>query len=70
MKNEPAVTVGTITAVVSALLTLLAAFGLDLSSDQTAAVVGVVAVLAPIVASLITRSKVTPVPTPTVPVAE
>jgi ABC-type multidrug transport system fused ATPase/permease subunit len=61
MNNEPAVTVGTITAVVSALLTLLAAFGLNLSADQTAAVVGVVAVLAPLVAAFITRRKVTPV---------
>ena len=61
MKNEPAVTVATITAVVAALLALLAAFGLSLSQDQTAAIMGVVAVLAPLVSGFITRGKVSPV---------
>jgi hypothetical protein len=61
MKNEPAVAVGTITAVVTALLALLTAFGLSLSADQTAAILGVVAVLGPLVAAFVTRSKVTPV---------
>lgn len=61
MKNEPAVTVASITAVVTALLALLTAFGLSLSQDQTAAILGVVAVLAPLVSGFITRGKVTPV---------
>lgn len=61
MKNEPALKVGTITAIVSALLALAAAFGLNLSADQTAAIVGAVAVLAPIVAAWFTRGQVTPV---------
>lgn len=60
MKTEPALTVGAITAAVSAILALLVAFGLDLSDDQTAAILGVVAVLAPLVATAITRGKVTP----------
>jgi hypothetical protein len=64
MKNEPAITVGAITAVVSAILSLLAAFGLNLSADQTAAIVGVVAVLAPLVSGYVTRGKVTPAPKP------
>lgn len=61
MKNEPAVTVASLTAVVTALLALLTAFGLNLSQDQTAAILGVVAVLAPLVSGFITRGKVTPV---------
>ena len=61
MKNEPAVKVGTYTAVVAALLTLLTAFGLNLSDAQTAAVLGFVAVVAPLVAAFITRRHVTPV---------
>lgn len=60
MKNEPAITVASITAGFTALLALLAAFGLPLTDEQTAAILGVVAVLAPLVVGLITRSQVTP----------
>jgi hypothetical protein len=60
MKNEPALKVGTYTAIVSALLTLAASFGLNLTADQTAAILGAVAVLAPIVAAFVTRRHVTP----------
>ena len=61
MKNEPALKVATYTAIVTAVLALLTSFGLNLSDEQTAAILGVVAVLAPIVAGFITRRHVTPV---------
>lgn len=61
MKNEPAVKIGSVTAVVSALLALLAVFGLHLSADQQTAVVGFLVACGPVVAAFITRAKVTPV---------
>lgn len=60
MTNEPLITVASITAGVTALLTLLVAFGLDLSGEQQTAILGVVAVVAPVVVALVTRPKVTP----------
>lgn len=61
MKNEPAVTVASITAVVAALIGALVAFGVDLSDDQQKAILALVAVAGPVIAGLVTRSKVTPV---------
>lgn len=61
MKTEPAITVGAITAGVTAALALLVSFGLNISTDQQTAILGVVAVLAPIVVGVVTRPKVTPV---------
>jgi uncharacterized membrane protein len=52
MNNEPAV----IVSLVAAILGLAASFGLNLSADQTAAIMAVVT----IVAGLVIRSKVTP----------
>lgn len=63
MHNEPVLNVGSITALVAAVIALLAAFGLPLSPEQVQAVLGVVAVAGPIVAALIARRKVTPVDT-------
>jgi len=60
MKREPLFTVATITAAVTAVLALLAAFGLDLTGDQRTAILGVVAVLAPLVVATIARGQVTP----------
>lgn len=60
MKNEPAITVASITAGFTAVLALLAAFGLPLSDEQTAAILGVVAVIAPLVVGFVTRPQVTP----------
>ena len=49
MNTEPVVTVASITAGVTALLTLLTAFGVfNLTAEQQFAVMGVVAVLAPL----------------------
>lgn len=52
MKKEPAV----IVSLVAALLGLAASFGLDLSQEQTAAILAVVT----IVAGLVIRGQVTP----------
>ena len=59
--TEPALTAGTITSAVTAVLSLLVAFGLGLTDDQQTAILGVVAVLAPLVVAIVTRPKVTPV---------
>jgi len=61
MKREPVLSASTITAIVAAGLALAAAFGLHLSKEQTAAIMGAVALLAPIVAGFISRQFVTPV---------
>lgn len=60
MSTQPAAAVSTITAVVSAAITLVVAFGVNLSTDQTAAILGFVAIVGPLVSGLITRTKVTP----------
>lgn len=59
-QREPAVIVGTITAVAAAAVTAAVAFGLDLTDEQRTAILGLVAVLAPIVAAIVTRPRVTP----------
>lgn len=58
--REPAITVGTISALVSAVLALLVVLGLTLPDGFEAAVLAVLAAAAPIIAGVITRAKVTP----------
>lgn len=58
--REPLVTVGGIVALVSAVVALVVAFGVDLSEGQIEAILGLVAVLAPIIVALLARGKVTP----------
>lgn len=58
IRTEPAVIVSTATAAVTAVIALLVAFGLNLTQEQTAAILGVVAVGAPVVAGALTRGKV------------
>ncbi len=60
MNTEPAITIASVTALVAALITLLVAFGVDISTDQKAAIMGVVTIGAPIVAGLLIRRKVSP----------
>lgn len=60
MKTEPSVLAGTATAVVTAALALLVSFGLGLTDDQQKAILGFVAVVAPIIGAFIVRSRVTP----------
>lgn len=64
MNREPLLSVATVTAAVSAVLALLVAFGLDVTEDQQNAILGAVAVIAPIVVGLLARGKVTPVADP------
>ena len=53
--NEPIVTVAAISAAVAAIIALLVAFGINLTADQTAAIMGVVAVAAPFIVAAIAR---------------
>jgi hypothetical protein len=55
---EPLLTVGTVASAVVALLGLLVAFGLKLSDRQQSVVLGVVAVVVPVVVGVIARRKV------------
>ncbi len=55
MRTEPAVIVAATTAVAVAVVGLLVAFGVPMTEDQQAAVLGVVGALAPIVAGVVTR---------------
>lgn len=48
IKREPVITTATITAAVTAVIALLVAFGLPVTNEQSAAILGVVAVLAPL----------------------
>ncbi|MGX4657115.1 hypothetical protein ACWCHM_26200 [Micromonospora sp. SCSIO 07396] len=56
--TEPLVTVGVVTAAVTAVLALLTAFGLPVSDEQQTAILGVVAVVAPLVVMAVGRSRV------------
>ena len=58
--REPAITVGTVSALVSAVLALLVVLGLSLPDGFEAAILAVLAAAAPIIAGIITRAKVTP----------
>lgn len=60
MKNEPLVTLASITAGATALLGLLVAFGVPLTEGQQVAVLAVVAVVAPFVVAVAGRGQVTP----------
>lgn len=61
MKSEPVLAVGTITALVAAAISLLTAFGVDVTDDQREAILAFVAIVGPVVAALVARRKVTPV---------
>lgn len=56
--EEPALKVGAIMAAATAAIGLLVAFGLKLTPEQTAAILAVVAALAPLVQAFWTRRKV------------
>ena len=64
MNREPVLTPAAISSGVAAVVALLVAFGLELSADQTAAIMGVVAVVAPLVVAAVGRSRVTPINDP------
>ncbi|MFF3853694.1 hypothetical protein [Micromonospora sp. NPDC002575] len=56
--SEPLLTVGGVTAAGAAVLSLLVAFGLPVSDDQQTALLGLVAVLAPLVVAVLARGRV------------
>jgi len=58
MKREPTISIGAISAAVAAVLTLITAFGVELTEEQTTAILGVIAAVGPIVTSLVIRRKV------------
>lgn len=60
MEKEPLVSVAMITAAVAAVIALVTAFGLNLSRDQSESILGVVAVLAPLIVGATARGYVTP----------
>ncbi len=64
MTREPLITIATITSAVTAVLYLLTEFGLSINNNQQAAIIGVVAVVAPFLVAFATRPKVTPVASP------
>ncbi len=55
--EEPLLTVGTLTAVAAALLAALVSFGIDISDNQQAKLLGLILVLAPFVVAGIGRLK-------------
>lgn len=56
--SEPLISVGGITAAVTAVIGLLVAYGLHISDGQQSAILGVVAVLAPLIVALLGRRRV------------
>lgn len=59
-RDEPLLTVGGVTTAVTALLALLAAFGIPLTEDQQVAILGVAAVVAPVLVAVVARRWVSP----------
>jgi hypothetical protein len=62
MTNEPAVTIGAITTAVAAVIALVVAFGVEITEDQSIAILAAIATIGPIVAAYLTRARVTPWP--------
>ncbi len=58
MRNEPLLTAGAIASIVTALLVLLSSFGVPLTPEQSEAINGFVAVVAPIAVALVGRGFV------------
>ena len=58
LDKEPLITVGAVTAIVSAVLVFLKSLGVDISNETQEAIRRLVAVLAPIVLALIARQYV------------
>ncbi len=62
MTTEPLLTIAGLTALASAIVALAVAFGVPLSADQSQAVFGFVAVIAPLIVGFVARRSVTPAP--------
>lgn len=61
VQSEPVLSAAGVTAVITAGLAVLVAFGVPITDAQAVAVVGFVGVVAPIVAGVWARRRVTPV---------
>lgn len=57
---EPALTTSGVTSAATAVLALLVAFGADLTPEQRTAILGVVAVVAPVIVGVVVRQQVVP----------
>lgn len=64
MSNTPLITTAAITSIVGAVIALLTAFGVSLTADQQAAILGFIAVLAPWVVALVGHNTTTPLANP------
>ena len=60
MNKEPVITIAAIQATIVAVLSLLTAFGVDLTQEQQVAIVGVAGTVLPLIFAVWARSKVTP----------
>lgn len=60
-EDEPVITGALIQSFVTSVLTLIVAFGVDLTKEQTTAIVGITAVVAPVIVAMWQRHKVVPV---------
>lgn len=58
--HEPAISIGSVSAVISAGLALAVVLGLDLPAGFEAALLAFVAAAGPVIAAIITRARVTP----------
>lgn len=61
LKGEPALTTGIIVGLIGAIIAVGTAFGLNFSTDQVAAILGLTTVLSPFITALHIRGYVTPV---------
>lgn len=68
--DEPALTAGSLSALVAAGIAVAVAFGAPITTDQKEAILGLVAVVAPIAVALLVRPHVVPVAHLTETVAE
>ena len=60
MTKEPLITVAVITAAVAAIINLVTAFGLNLTTGQTESIMGITGVIAALVVGATARGYVTP----------
>ncbi|PYJ11240.1 MAG: hypothetical protein DMF06_03250 [Verrucomicrobia bacterium] len=65
MSNMPLITTAAITSIVGAVISVLLAFGVHLTPEQSAAIMGLITVLAPWVVALVGHNTTTPLANPT-----
>ena len=63
-ETKPVLTSTTIVTIVTAVIALLVAFGFELTNEQTAAILGLFGVLAPIAVGIYSSRKTTPLAAP------